>query len=205
MSLILKKMKLSSNKKGSFTAEASIIFSVTFLLIALLVYVFIIMYQHTYLQSTVNQVANVGGYYYSNKYGTAESDSNLYWRTLDYQSQNKKNQLNRFTSRKLDKSIIKSSIFLDNSMAQRFLLRQLNIEIQSQHRLPIGSMLEIFGLSPTITVRAEANSNICDNAEFVRNLDLIIDIKKCISQSDNKWVGKDTEVNEVLDKLLKKH
>ena len=82
-------------------------------------------------------------------------------------------------------------------------MNQLNIRIETQYPLPIGNMFEKIGLPSTLKMRAEANSNIYDNAEFVRNLDIVTDIKKCISNSDNKWIGKDSKVNDILEKLLK--
>jgi hypothetical protein len=206
MSWVSKNSELFINKKGSFTVEASIVFSVVFLLVAALVYIFIIMYQYTFLQSAANKTSNVGGYYYSDKYGTecnSKLTSDLYWRTFDTKASHKKTQLNKYISKSLEKSIVDLATYSDNTISYKFLLKQLNIRIETQYPLPIGNMFEIFGLPSTIKMRVEANSNIYDNAEFVRNLDIISDIKKCISNSDNKWIGKDSKVNDVLDKLLK--
>ena len=194
------------NKKGSFTVEASIVFSVVFLLVAALVYIFIIMYQYAFLQSTANKASNFGGYYYSEKYGTdynSKLTSDLYWRILDTKAQLKKDELNKYISNSLEKSLVDLVIYSDNSLSHKFLLNQLNIRIETQYPLPIGNMFEKIGLPSTLKMRAEANSNIYDNAEFVRNLDIVTDIKKCISNSDNKWIGKDSKVNDVLEKLLK--
>ncbi len=206
MSWVSKNSKLLINKKGSFTVEASIVFSVVFLLVAALVYIFIIMYQYAFLQSTANKASNFGGYYYSEKYVTdynSKLTSDLYWRILDTKAQLKKDELNKYISNSLEKSLVDLVIYSDNSLSHKFLLNQLNIRIETQYPLPIGNMFEKIGLPSTLKMRAEANSNIYDNAEFVRNLDIVTDIKKCISNSDNKWIGKDSKVNDVLEKLLK--
>ncbi len=200
--------KLYKPAKGSFTVEASIIFSVVFLLVAALVYLFIIMYQYALIQSVADQAANVGAYHYVNQYGTeytSKSDFNLYWRIIDTDSEGKKSKLNSYIGKKLDKSILDSTNYSDNSTSYKFLLKQLDISIQEQYPLPIGSLFRIFGVSPTLNLKAEATSPLDDNAEFVRNLDIVIDIKNCILNSDNKWIGKDSKVNDVLDKLLKKN
>ena len=200
--------KLYKPAKGSFTVEASIIFSVVFLLVATLVYLFIIMYQYAFLQSVADQAANVGAYYYVNHYGTeytSKSDFNLYWRIVDTDSEDKKSQLNIYINKRLEQSILDTNSYSDNNTSYKFLLKQLDINIQEQYPLPIGNLFKIFGISPTLNLKAEAVSPLDDNAEFVRNLDMVIDIKNCILNSDNKWVGKDSKVNEVLDKLLKKN
>ncbi len=206
MSWVSRNSELFINKKGSFTVEAAIVFSVVFLLVAAIVYIFIIMYQYAFLQSAANEASNVGGYYYSDKYGTecnSELSSDLYWRLFDTKALHKIAQLNKYISKSLEKSIVDLDIYSDNSLSYKFLLKQLNISIETQYTLPIGNMFEKLGLPSTLKMRAEANSNIHDNAEFVRNLDIITDIKKCISNSDNKWIGKDSKVNDILEKLLK--
>lgn len=206
MSCVLRNSELFINKKGSFTVEAASVFSVIFLLVTALVYIFIVMYQYAFLQSTANKASNFGEYYYSEKYGAecnSKLTSDLYWRMLDTKALHKKTQLNKYISNSLEKSIVDLDIYSDNSTSHKFLLKQLYIKIETQYPLPIGNMFEILGLPSTLKMRADANSNIYDNAEFVRNLDIITDIKKCISNSDNKWIGKDSKVNDVLEKLLK--
>lgn len=204
--LSISTIKELRNRKGSFTVEAAIVFSVVFILITALVYLFIIMYQYAFLQSVVDQAANVGGCYYCNQYGddyNSKLNSNLYWRTFDKEASYKKAQLNNYISESLKKIIIDSNIYFDNSTSYKFLLKQVNVNIEAQYPLLIGNMFKIFGIPTTIDIKAQSNSPMCDNAEFVRNMDLVIDIKNCISNSDNKWIGKGSKVNDVLDKLIK--
>jgi len=206
MAAITKKPCMAS--KGSFTVEASIVFSIVFLLVAALVYVFIIMYQYAVLQSIASEAANAGAYYYVNQYGadyTSESNSNLYWRIVDNDSANKKSELNSYIGRKLEKSILNSTRYVDNNISYKLLLKQLDISIEEQYPLPIGNLFMVFGISPTLNFKAETISPLDDNAEFIRNLDIVIDIKNCLLNSDNKWIGKDSRVNDVIDKLLKKN
>lgn len=193
--------RLKINTKGSFTVEASIVFATVFLLIAAMIYVFIIMYQYTVLQSTANQVANSGAYYYVQQ----NSKSNLYWRLFDRDEERKNNYLLNLINKNLNKSILKSdrSTALDTNY--KLLTKQLNISICDKYFLPIGSLFSVFGISPTIEVRVDAKSPLDDNSEFIRNMDTVIDIKNSILNSDSKWIGKDSKVNEVLEKLLKKN
>lgn len=193
--------------KGSFTVEASILFSVIFLLVAALVYILIMIYQYAFLQSVASQAANAGANYYVNQYedGYSKSNSNLYWRIFDTHSEVKTNKINGYISKKLDQSIFTTKRDINNYTSYKFLLKQLYIRIEDNYPLPIGNLFKIFGIPSTINLRAEVNSPLDDNAEFVRNLDIVIDIKNCILNSDNKWIGEGTKVNEIIDKLLKKN
>ncbi|PYG88518.1 hypothetical protein LY28_01367 [Ruminiclostridium sufflavum DSM 19573] len=206
MSLALNTKKIYINKKGSLTAETSIVFSVVFLLTAALIYIFILMYQYAVLQSIVNEAANIGSCYYCkqfcDEYGYSVNN-NLYWRIYDKSSEEKKAALNQYISERLKKSVFNSQIKSDICISDKFLLKQISASLEAQYRLPAGNCLEIFGLPSTICIKAEANSPLHDKAEFVRNLDIINDIEKCIANSDNKWIGKDSQVSTVLDKLFK--
>jgi hypothetical protein len=197
------------DSRGSFTVEAIIIFSVIFLLLAAMVYAFIIMYQYTFLQSVVNQTANTAAIYYVNEYGKTGEDyiklnTNLYWRFLDKEADSKKNNINNYISNCLDRSILHSTKSIYNDTSYKFLIKQINISVEDKYPLPIGNMFKIFGISSTLNLKAQTNSPLDDNAEFIRNLDIVIDVKNCISNSDNKWIGEGTKVNEIIDKLFKK-
>lgn len=193
--------------KGSFTVEASIIFSAAFILICTLVYVFIIMYQYSALQSTANKAANTGAYYYANPYGSGyiyPGGHNLYWRLLDENSGDKKSRIRDYTLESPEPQIMPSHKNIEVDTSFTFLLRQLKVDIEEQYRLPAGKLLEAFGISPGLKIKAGAVSPVDDNAEFVRNLDMIADIRNCIANSDNKWIGGGSMVGDVIDKLLKK-
>lgn len=200
--------KLMINTKGSFTVEASIIFSVVFLLIAALVYFLIIMYQYSFLQSVANQAASAGAYDYVNKYytgTTAKSENSMYLKIADPLSKDKKDEINSYISNKLDEAILASADFYDNFISEKYMLKQLDISIKEQYPLPVENLFQIFGVPAIINLKAEAHAPLDRNADFVRNLDTVADIKRCITNSDNKWVGKDSNINNILDKLLKKN
>jgi hypothetical protein len=174
--------KLMSDTKGSFTVEITIIFSVVFLLVTVMVYFFIIMYQYSFIQSVANQAANVGTYSYVNK----------------------KAEINAYISKRLDKSILGSVYTYENSVSSKYLTKQLDISIKEKYSFTVGKLFEIFGVPSVIYLKAEAHSPMDSNADFVRNMDIVADIRRCISNSDNKWIGKESSINSVLDKILKK-
>ncbi len=192
--------KILLNSKGSFTVEASIIFSVVFLLICAMVYFFIIMYQYTLIQSAVNQAANSGAAYYVNSSG----NSNIYWRIYDLEAENKKRNIINIVNRNLSNSIFGSGREILITNPYKLLMKQLNITIEDKLPMPGGSLFELFGIPSEMSIKAEASVPLNDKAEFIRNMDMVIDIKNCIFNSDNKWIGKDTKINDIISKLIKK-
>ncbi len=195
------------NTKGSFTVEASILFSLVFLLLVVLVYTFIIMYQYTTLQSVANEAANRGAAYYVKQFEEGTKwplEKNPYWRIFDTNDLAKKTKIKNYSLKELEPSIVNSNKFASADTSYNILLKQFRLGLEEQYPLPIGELLAVFGILPKLVLKAEASCPMEDNAEFVRNLDMVIDIKNCLINSDNKWIGGGSKVSEVVDKLIKK-
>lgn len=196
------------NSKGSFTVEAAMVFSVVFLMVTVLVYVFIIMYQYVTIQSIANEVATKGAYYYVNQngedYGSYKIDQ-LYWRVNDTKKDQKNSAIVDYVKKFLNQSVFPTENNVYANTHNELLFKRLEIDIEEQYPLPVGSLFDIFGLSPILSLKARSNSPLDDNAEFMRNMDTVTDIQNCILNGDNKWIGKDSKVGDILDKLLKKN
>ncbi len=191
--------------RGSFTVEASIIFSLVFLITVLLVYVFIIMYQYIVLQGVTSETSNRGAYFYVNQSDLRNNNlikSDLYWRIFDSKAQSKTDSIKSYASESLEPAIITTTKEVNVNTSFSYLIKHIKVTIIEHYPIPIGGMLTVFGISPSLQLQAQTSSPLEDNAEFVRNLDMIMDIKNCLVNSDNKWIGSGSKVNEVLDKLI---
>ena len=196
------------NKRGSFTVEAAIIFSVVFLLLVVLVYLFIVMYQYINLQSVASETANRGSAYYVKQfenYSYWPKEENPYWRFIDTKSFDKKSKLQDFALKNLFPTIFPSNITVDINNKRVYLSSQLVVCINDNYKLPAGNLLELFGFPQTFELSSQISSPLEDNAEFVRNLDMVVDIKNCLLNSDNKWIGSNSKLSEVIDRMIKKH
>ena len=71
--------------------------------------------------------------------------------------------------------------------------------------MPGGKLFEVFGIRAEMRFSSELSCPVADYAEFVRNLDMVIDIKKYLLKDDNKWFGGSSSVSQAVDTLLKKH
>ncbi len=196
------------NVKGSFTVEASMIFSVVFLMVAAFVYLFVIMYQYVNTQSVADEAATKGAYYYVNQ--TAEKYSSykineMYWRMYDTSKNKKVSAISDYVNKLLNNSILLTENNITVNTNSKILMKSLRIEIQEKYPLPVGNLFDIFGLSPVLSLKAVSTSPLDDNAEFIRNLDIVNDIRNCIQNSDNKWIGEDSKLEDIIEKMLKKN
>lgn len=183
------------------------VFTLVFLLVVVLVYTFIIMYQYIYLQSVASETANRGAAYYVKQfdfYSQWPKDKNPYWRIIDTNSSGKISKLQDFTLEGLNSSIFPSVRTVKIENTNSFFSRQVKVSIQEEYSHPVGNLLKSFGLSPTIVLSAGTSSPLEDNAEFIRNLDMVMDIKNCLQNSDTKWIGSNAKVSDVIDKMVKK-
>ncbi len=196
------------NTKGSFTVEASLVFSVVFIMVAAFVYIFTIMYQYVNVQSIADEATTKGAYYYVNQTGESYCSDNInemYWRIYDTNRNKKVSGINDYVNKLLSKSMFPSENNVSVDTYNKILMKNLQIEIQEKYPLPVGNMFDIFGLSSVLSLKAVSNSPLDDNAEFIRNMDIVKDICSCIQNSDNKWIGEGSELGDILGKLLKKN
>lgn len=196
------------NNKGSFTVEASLVFSVVFFMLAAFVYLFIIMYQYVNVQSIANEAATKGAYFYVNQTGDNYGSNKLnemYWRIYDTNKNKKIVGINNYVNKLLSKSVFPAENNISSNLYNKILIKNLKIEILEEYSLPISNMFGIFGLSSVLSLKAVTNSPLDDNSEFIRNMDIVTDIRNCIKNSDTKWTGEGSKLENILEKLLKKN
>ncbi|ACL74889.1 TadE family protein [Ruminiclostridium cellulolyticum] len=196
------------NNKGSFTVEASLVFSVVFLMVTAFVYLFVIMYQYVNMQSVANEAATKGAYFYvnqtGNNYGSNKLDE-MYWRIYDTNNNKKASGIIDYANKLLNKSLFPAENNISVNTYNKILIKNLKIEIVDKYTIPVSNMFDIFGLSPVLSLKVVTNSPLDDNAEFIRNMDIVTDIHNCIKNSDTKWTGEGSKLENILEKLLKKN
>lgn len=60
-------MKFFKSEKGEFTVEATIVFTISFMALIIIMYVGIVMYQHVHLQSVTDRIASRGAMMYATR------------------------------------------------------------------------------------------------------------------------------------------
>jgi|GEM_PF-2274365 len=194
------------NMRAGFTLEASLIFSLVFLLSTALVYIFILMYQHAALQSATCLAANKGAQYYVKQFDFSNKwpdEAGLYWRIFDGEGDIKRKHIAEHALNMSNPSIMKAEADAAVSTSYIYLMRQLKVEHERKYLLPVGDLLDIFGMPSKLGLLSVVTCPLEDNAEFIRNMDMIADIKNCLVNNDNKWIGSGKKMNEAIDNLVK--
>ena len=80
-------MKHFRSEKGEFTVEATIVFTVSFMVLIIMLYIGIVMYQHVHLQSTADRIASRGAMMYATRttdFETGAKDEDAFWNSDPY-------------------------------------------------------------------------------------------------------------------------
>ena len=72
-------MNFFKSEKGEFTVEATIVFSISFMALIIIMYIGIVMYQHVHLQSITDRIASRGAMMYA----TRTTDMNTGYKSKD--------------------------------------------------------------------------------------------------------------------------
>ena len=192
--------------RGSITVEAILTFSTVFIVFIILVYCVLIMYEYAALQSAASEACQQGAYIWvsSQTQETYVSNSdNLYWRILDSQSDEKATFIEKLSNQKYKYNVIAKLQSNEVEIKTELLQKKLHLKMTSKYRLPLSKLFGRYGLDPILTINAYSVCSLDDNAEFIRNMDMVTDIGNSLLNSDNRWIGEGTKANEIINKLIR--
>lgn len=194
--------KSLTNKTGSMTVEASLIFPIIVLAIVAVIYICILLYQQAYLQSIANHVAERGAACWSNiskmeidtngyrlKTGKLKDSKELLKADLYWSDKEEKiKRLKRYTIDKVTKNnildseiteinindIVNSKDKVDIWIKDYIVYKELNVVIKDSYKIPLGDILRCFGFDNRYDINVNSRAVINDPMEFIRNTDFII-------------------------------
>lgn len=193
------------NRKGSIVVETALIFPIIFLTVVALIYMCLFLYEKFYLQFLADLVAERGATTWGNfkkdiSLGYVSKDDlnagGLYWRLFDLNRDKKEENLRDYLNRKLNPLKVLNPHYISNvEVVDCISYKKLIVTVQADYRLPLGKILQKFGLSNGYyTISARAESVINEPAEFIRNTDFIVDLGKEIEE---KFPGYGKKVNQI--------
>jgi len=176
-------LKIVKSNKGSLTVEASLVFPIVMLAIAMVIFITFLMYQDTYTETSVNLVVersvpvreNLSVEIATGRISAANLEKSLFFMPL---SEDKKKEIDTYLREKLNvfniltpqsREIIITS---DNNL----IYQTLEIEVTENYSLPAGRIFGLIGLNEGISRTAQAQVTIIEPEEMVRNVDLIMQI-----------------------------
>ena len=191
---IKKRLKVQD---GYLTIETTMVFSVLFFSLSLILFVGMVMYQNVNLQSIAVQASERGSVVYSSRVadmttGVKTLDDFLIrdpYRNVPFMDGGSKEDyasiINTYINGRMGRrDIIRGEVKNsgDYVEVEDYLIeKRIKVNIRSDYQMPVNSIAEMFGRKGPFTVDTTAVSAVIDSPDFVRNVDLAMDV---IRQTD---------------------
>ena len=191
---IKKRLKVQD---GYLTIETTMVFSVLFFSLILILFVGMVMYQNVNLQSIAVQASERGSVVYSSRVadmttGVKTLDDFLIrdpYRNVPFMDGGSKEDyasiINTYINGRMGRrDIIRGEVKNsgDYVEVEDYLIeKRIKVNIRSDYQMPVNSIAEMFGRKGPFTVDTTAVSAVIDSPDFVRNVDLAMDV---IRQTD---------------------
>jgi len=184
-----------------------------------LIYMALLIYQQSYIQSLASKAAQRGAAVYSNSSkdmfigGIYTGDmvyrdpySSLF--NLDSDIKNGrvdsyiKSQINTFSLLKAKEP----QIYVESH--NYVLYQKIQVTVSEEYELPVGNLLKIFGMSSSFPLTASAEAVISNPAEFIRNTDFITEtasefMEKAGLDSENADLDVKTKLSSTIGKITR--
>ena len=200
-------------RDGYLTIELTMVFSILFFSLLLIMFMGMVLYQEVKLQSVAVQASERGSIVYSSRV----SDMTTGVKTLEdfkyrdpYRNVPLINMANDGKYESLVNKYVASNLGSNNilngetrnngnfaNVENYIFAKRLKVNIDSGYQLPVASIGEMFGYNGPIKVSTTATSAIVDSPDFVRNIDLVMDMVKQTEVFDNVEAG----FNKIMDAI----
>ncbi len=205
---------------GSITVEAAIVVPVIILSLVAIIYASFLAFQKAYLQLLADRTAERGAHFWKNRYANIETGRDyktcpegmeLYWWIWDTSNDEKRAKVESYLENRAGRySIIKSAdrkahVSLLNYIAGK----KVRVAIEESYVIPGASLLKAFGIRDKYKIRVVSEAVIRDPDEFIRNVDLLIDVERELEEkfpglkaTGDKVRGVIEDMHDRIKKLL---
>ena len=206
---MFKLFKKNKSDKGSITVEASIVVPIVILSIVAFIFIGLLLYQRALLQSTADEASCAGAASWCASESVGEIA--LYWRIYDTNTDEKIGNIEKYAQERLkNKNILKAQITnIHAKITDYKIYRKLEVTLENKYKIPVAGFLRIFGFNNYFTIRVNSCAVIDEPAEFIRNVDFVIDVEKELEEKhpeikDFAQKTRDTisEIKSKIDKLF---
>ena len=179
---------LMSNNRGSMAIEASLVVPVIILFIVSVMYIGLLLFQQAHMQACADDAAERGAAVWDDKeknieigkVGIQDLGADGLYRRLIFDKEPRIDKVMGY----LQSKSAGYDLLPGGSKAMKVELKnypvykKLIVRIEGMYRLPLGNLLQIFGFSRDYVVKAESQAVVEDPAEFIRNVDFLMDLEK---------------------------
>ncbi|MCI8269703.1 MAG: pilus assembly protein [Lachnospiraceae bacterium] len=213
--------RLLEKNAGYLTIELTIIFPAIFFSLLLILFMGMVLYQEVNLQSLAVQASERGSVVYSSRVSDMTTGIKTLedfkirdpYRNVPFLGGGKKGEytslVNRYVAERMGKRDILQA---DNQNGGNYtavedylIAKRIKVNIHSTYHTPVDAIAKMFGQSSPFEVNTTAVSAVVDAPDFVRNMDIIVDVA---SQTEafgtiQKGYGRIKEAIQKVADLLK--
>lgn len=184
---------------GYVTVEYAVIFPIVIVCLLLLIYLGMLYYQQSLLQSVVSEnvqnLALLWGYNLQHaemRSGIEDRDTylneELYWQIFSNPDERKKKAVETVKNDYLAKSIIKPSGNIDVQIEYTNLLvhKKVGIRARTSYPMPFKGFFKLVGFPEGVIIDVYSETIINDPAEFIQNVDYLLQLYEETGAKD--WV-----------------
>ena len=208
---------LRTQKKGYLTIEASIVFSAVFCSLIIILFMGMVLYQEVNLQSLAVRTSERGSVIYSSrvtdmKTGVKTLDDFTHrdpYRNVPFidggNKEDYKNLLNSYVAGNVGQFNVISGEIQNRgnyvTVEDYLIAKRVKVNSKGGYQMPADSIAKMFGREGPFVVNTTATSAVMDSPDFVRNVDLAMDVVKQTSVFGRVEEGYN-KIRDALDKVL---
>lgn len=186
--------RIKMEKEGYMTVEAAMVFSVLFFSLIFILFMGMVLYQEVNLQGLAVRASERGSVIYSSRVSDMSSGMKTLddflirdpYRNVPFMDGGKKSDytsvINTYINQNLGKyDVISGEVHNSGNYVEiedYLIEKRVKVTIESGYRLPVDSIAEMFGQDGPFEISTAAVSAVVDSPDFVRNVDLAMDVVK---------------------------
>lgn len=186
--------RIKTEKEGYMTVEAAMVFSVLFFSLIFILFMGMVLYQEVNLQGLAVRASERGSVIYSSRVSDMSSGMKTLddflirdpYRNVPFMDSGKKSDytsvINTYINQNLGKyDVISGEVHNSGNYVEiedYLIEKRVKVTIESGYRLPVDSIAEMFGQDGPFEISTAAVSAVVDSPDFVRNVDLAMDVVK---------------------------
>ena len=207
-------MKFFKSEKGEFTVEATIVFTISFMALIVIMYIGIVMYQHVHLQSVTDRIASRGAMMYATRttdMNTGAKSSEAFWNCDPYRyiiDGSYKNTAKGQIESALNQALGNGNVIASNAndganvdIKLGMFSRKIEVTGKRSFNVPFVSVFDIDNSFFDLNVKSTAY--IMDMPETIRNVDYAVDVIKK-NDTAQKAIEKVGELKSKLQAFITK-
>lgn len=207
-------MKFLRSEKGEFTVEATIVFTISFMALIVIMYIGIVMYQHVHLQSVTDRIASRGAMMYATRttdMNTGAKSADAFWNSDPYRyimDGSYKNTAEGQIQAALNKALGNGNVIATNAsdgasanVKLGMFSRKVEVTGTRSFNVPFVSAFDVD--NSFFNLKVKSTAYIMDMPETIRNVDYATDLIKQ-NETAQKAINKVGELKGKLQNFISK-